>query len=162
MQIVVFYIIIIFITGLFKKVNLYESFSVGVEESYKTLFKMFPSILAIVLVLNVFLNSGIIEKSRLCVIEKFFCPELLIQMITKPISWSSSLLTMTSIYKTYGVDSFYGKYSTLIQNSFDTTFYVVLTYLSATKNSKNAKILIPLFLANFITYLFIAIIMRFI
>lgn len=81
-------------------------------------------------------------------------------MLTKPISWSSSLLTMTSIYKKYGVDSFYGKCATLIQNSFDTTFYVVITYLSALKSNKNSKILIPLFLANLLTYLFIAIIMR--
>ena len=110
--------------------------------------------------LNVFLNSGIVEKMHLCGVEKFFCPELIIQMLTKPISWSSSLLTMTSIYKKYGVDSFYGKYATLIQNSFDTTFYVVITYLSALKSSKNSKILIPLFLANLLTYLFIAIIMR--
>lgn len=160
MQVIVLYIIIIFLFGLFKKVNLYESFSIGVEDSYSSLLKMFPSMLGIVLVLNVFLNSGIVEKMHLCGVEKFFCPELIIQMLTKPISWSSSLLTMTSIYKKYGVDSFYGKYATLIQNSFDTTFYVVITYLSALKSSKNSKILIPLFLANLLTYLFIAIIMR--
>ena len=130
MQVIVLYIIIIFLFGLFKKVNLYESFSIGVEDSYRSLLKMFPSMLGIVLVLNVFLNSGIVEKMHLCGVEK------------------------------YGVDSFYGKCATLIQNSFDTTFYVVITYLSALKSNKNSKILIPLFLANLLTYLFIAIIMR--
>lgn len=54
MQVIVLYIIIIFLFGLFKKVNLYESFSIGVEDSYRSLLKMFPSMLGIVLVLNVF------------------------------------------------------------------------------------------------------------
>ena len=76
MQVIVLYIIIIFLFGLFKKVNLYESFSIGVEDSYRSLLKMFPSMLGIVLVLNVFLNSGIVEKMHLCGVEKFFCPEL--------------------------------------------------------------------------------------
>ena len=75
MQVIVLYIIIIFLFGLFKKVNLYESFSIGVEDSYRSLLKMFPSMLGIVLVLNVFLNSGIVEKMHLCGVEKFICPE---------------------------------------------------------------------------------------
>ena len=57
MQVIVLYIIIIFLFGLFKKVNLYESFSIGVEDSYRSLLKMFPSMLISAKCFFKFVNS---------------------------------------------------------------------------------------------------------
>ena len=58
------------------------------------------------------------------------------QCILKPISWSSSLLMMSKVFETYGVDSKLGALSTLIQGGSDTTIYIVALYFSSIKMKK--------------------------
>ena len=138
MQIVVFYILIILLYGIFKKVNTYDSFMNGVEKSFKTVRMIFPNILGIILAINVFVNSGIIEILNTLFDNSKIIPEIVIQCLLKPVSWSSSLLFMNNIFDKYGVDSAIGKLSTLIQGGSDTTIYVVALYFSSIKMKKTS------------------------
>ena len=61
MQIIVIYILLIILFAIFKKVNAYDAFLEGVDESFKTVKNIFPNILAIIFAINVFINSGIME-----------------------------------------------------------------------------------------------------
>ena len=57
MQIIVIYILLIILFAIFKKVNAYDAFLEGVEESFKTVKNIFPNILANIFAINVFNNS---------------------------------------------------------------------------------------------------------
>lgn len=46
MQIIVIYILLIILFAIFKKVNAYDAFLEGVDESFKTVKNIFPNILA--------------------------------------------------------------------------------------------------------------------
>lgn len=142
-MIVLFYIIIIIIIGLLNKVNLFDSFTKGVKESYKLLLDLFPSILFLILGINIFLNSGIISYLEAFCERLKFNPEVIIQFILRPISNSSSLIMMTKVFEKYGVNSFIGTYSALIQSSIDTTIYIIILYFSSVKIK---KISVPLFI----------------
>lgn len=159
MLIISLYIIIILLYAQSKKINAYNCFVEGVEDAYQSVKKLFPAILAIVISINVFLKSGIIEIFYQLNIP---CIELFVQMLIKPFSWSTSLLMMTKIYQNYGVDSYYGRFSTLIQNGFDTTFYVLSIYLSNIKITKINRLIYTLIIANLCTYLFVGIILHFV
>lgn len=142
MQIIVFYVLFIVIFGMAKKVNTYDAFLEGVETSFKTVKNIFPNILAIIFSINIFINSGIIEIVSSYLVRINIVPEIVLQMFLKPISWSSSLLLMNQIFDTYGVDSFYGKMSTLIQGGSDTTIYIVMLYFSSIKMKKTSHTLL--------------------
>lgn len=161
MQVVLFFVVIVIVFAFFKKENVYELFCEGVENSFDSLLKMFPSIFAIIFALNIFLNSGFEQMACFKALEKNFCVELLIQIITKPISWSTSLLMMTNIFKEYGSNSKITFISSLIQGSFDTTFYVFALYSSKVKIKNFSKVLLSLILANLATVVFTLIISRF-
>lgn len=136
MQIVVFYILCIVLFAIWKKVNAYEAFLTGVENSFKTILTIFPNILAIIFAINVFLHSGIMELLSNFLSKINIIPEIIMQCILKPISWSSSLLMMSKVFETYGVDSKLGALSTLIQGGSDTTIYIVALYFSSIKMKK--------------------------
>ena len=150
MIIVILYILIIIIIGLYKKVNIMESFTDGVKSSYKTLQNLLPSIMFFVLGVNIFLNSGVIE------ILEAFCERLnlnslvFIQLILRPISNSSSLIMMTKVFEQYGVDSLIGKISSVIQSVTDTSLYIIIIYFGAVGIKQIGK---PLSLALIINIL---------
>lgn len=56
-----FILVFVISYGLFKKTNVYESFISGVKDGFPLIMKMFPSLLAMILAINVFTNSGIVN-----------------------------------------------------------------------------------------------------
>ena len=54
-------ILIIIIYGVKKKVNIYDVFIEGAKESIELAINLFPSMLAMILGVNIFLKSGIID-----------------------------------------------------------------------------------------------------
>ncbi|MFR7880994.1 MAG: hypothetical protein ACLU5J_05635 [Christensenellales bacterium] len=137
MQIIVIYILLIILFAIFKKVNAYDAFLEGVEESFKTVKNIFPNILAIIFAINVFINSGIMEILEKALSNVNIVPEIIMQCFLKPISWSSSLLLMSKIFEIHGVDSTTGMLSTLIQGGSDTTIYIVAFVFFFHQNEEN-------------------------
>lgn len=156
MQIIVIYVLIIVLYGIIKKVNAYDAFMKGVENSFKTVKAIFPNILGIIFAINVFTESGIIEIIKDIFKNVNMVPELIVQCFLKPISWSSSLLFMNNIFSTYGVDSFVGKLATLIQGGSDTTIYVVALYFSSIKMKKTSHTMIVGILTDICVFLLCA------
>lgn len=158
MQIIALYIIIIICFALFKKVDAYEAFREGVEAGFQTVKNLFPSLMAIVFAVGILTSSGVIELLEKHLETNLVHPKILLQMILKPISWSSSLLVMTDIFTRYGADSKLGILSTLIQGSCDTTIYVTTVLFSSVKIKHSSYPLIIGLIANFLTFLFILLI----
>lgn len=155
MIVVVIYILIIIIYGLIKRVDAFNSFTRGVEGNFKTAISLLPTIMGLVLAVNIFINSGIIE-----IFEKIFnnqnlVPELIIQPLLKPISSSSSMLMMIKIFEKYGVNSSIGNVSSILQGCSDTTIYILAIYFSSIKMKDNKYALKAGLLTDFITFLFV-------
>lgn len=155
MIVVAIYVFIIIIFALIKKVNAYEAFTNGVTDSFKTVINLFPNLLFLILGINIFINSGIIEILEDLLANTFFIPELLIQAILRPTSSSSSLILMTKIFEKYGVDSIVGRVSSILQGSSDTTIYVIMIYFSSIKMTKIGNSLKIGLLTDFVTFVFV-------
>lgn len=112
-----------------KKVDLYESFIEGSKESFKMGYTIFPNLLAMILSVNLLIESGFLEWIIAFFVKGITLPiELISLVLTKPISGSAALALLNTIFNKYGVDSFYSILASTIQGCTDTTFYVIALY----------------------------------
>lgn len=128
-------VLIILIYGIIKKVDIYDEFVDGSMESFKMILKIFPCLLAMILGINIFLKSGIIDLLY-SLFKPFFnyikIPiEVLPMMIMRPISGSSTLAILNNLFADFGPDSLIGRLASIIQGSTDTTFYVITLYFGS-------------------------------
>lgn len=132
------YIIIVLVVALFKKIKAYDAFLEGVKEGTQTVFNMFSTLLAFILVVESIKACGIIED-----ISEFVNANLLVQSIIRPLSASSSMAIMLQTFNDYGIDSRISIASTFIHATIDTSFYIIVLYFSSCdiKNYQYALIL---------------------
>ena len=128
-------VLIIILYGIFKKTNVYDDFIEGAKESIGMSVSMFPCLLAMILGINIFVNSGFLNVF-LSMFETFFnflkIPLDIVPLaIMRPISGSSSLALLNDLFSTYGPDSFIGRLGSVIQGSTETTFYVLTLYFGS-------------------------------
>lgn len=137
-----------------KKVMIYDTFLEGAKEGLITIFHIFPSILAMVFAINIFLNSHILE-TVFGVIEplliKMNIPLSILPMaFVRPISGTASLAIMNDIFANFGPDSFAGRLASTIQGCTDTTIYVLALYFGSVKISKTRHALSTGLFADFV------------
>ena len=132
-------IIIIFIlTGLFRKVNVYDAFIEGAKEGFTTAVRIIPYLVAILVAVGVFRASGAMDMLidgiawtvKQCGINTDFVGALPTALM-KPLSGSGARGLMLETMKTYGPDSFVGRLSCIFQGSTDTTFYILAVYFGS-------------------------------
>lgn len=125
----------IIIYGYKKNVNIYEEFLVGVKEGADISLKLFPTMFALVLAIDVLVKSNIINDlvSLLEPVLNFlkFPKELFLLGFMRPISGSSSLVILNDILKNIGPDSYIGRIASVMQGSTDTTIYIIGLYFSS-------------------------------
>lgn len=128
-------ILYIIIYGIIKKVNVYDEFLTGAGESFDMVLKIFPCLLAMILGVNIFLKSGVIDLIYNILRPLFDLISVPIQifpmMIMRPISGTSTLAILNNLFQDYGPDSFIGRLGSVIQGSTDTTFYVITLYFGS-------------------------------
>lgn len=123
------------VMGLFKRINVYESFIEGAKEGFKTAITIIPYLVAILVAIGLFRASGAMDymieflKSSIESIglNSDFTAALP-TILMKPLSGSGARGMMIDAMSTYGADSFVGRLSSIAQGSTDTTFYVVALY----------------------------------
>lgn len=134
-------VLIIVFYGIIKKVDLYDAFIKGSKESFKMSFTIFPNLLAMLLSVNIFANSGLLEDMVNFLLPFLKVPiEVISLMIMRPISGNATLALLNTIYTKYGVDSFYSLLGSTIQGCTDTTLYVLALYYGSVgiKNTRYA------------------------
>ena len=150
-------VLLIVFYGFFKKIDIYDSFIAGVKEGLEMALKIFPTIFALSLAVQVLLKSHILDygMSFFKVVFAFFSfpKELLPLAIMRPISGSSSLILMSDVFKNYGVDSYLGRVASLMQGSTDTTIYIIGLYFSSVGIRKIKYSLIVGLLADYLLFL---------
>ena len=121
--------------GFIKKIDIYDTFIDGVKESFTMITNLFPTFIAMILAINLFINSGFMDF-----ILSFFKPlfnslnlpiEIFPIAIVRPISGSASLAYLNNIFQNYGPDSFIGLLSSVMQGCTDTTFYIITLYFGS-------------------------------
>lgn len=134
------FVILTIIYGLKKEVPIYDTFLEGAKEGLITSFHIFPSIVAMVFAINIFLNSHLLETvfSFLSpLLAKMDLPLNILPMaFVRPISGTASLAIMNDIFLKFGPDSFAGRLASTIQGCTDTTIYVLALYFGSIKVTK--------------------------
>ncbi len=118
-------VIIIVFYGFFKKIDIYDSFLEGSVDGLKTVVSIVPVILAMILAVNIFVQSGILN-----LIGGTF-KDIVPMIILRPISGNATLAYLSNIYQKYGVDSYFGNLASVIQGATDTTIYVLALYFGS-------------------------------
>ncbi len=128
-------VLLIFLTAIYQKVNIYDEFVVGAKEGMKTAFSIFPYLIGMIFGINILLKSELLTQ-----ILSFFHPffqaihipvEILPMALVRPISGNASFAVMIDIIKTYGVDSTLGRMVSVMQGATDTTIYVISLYFGS-------------------------------
>ena len=132
-------IIIAFIlTGVRKKVNVYDAFIEGAKEGFTTAVRIIPYLVAILVGIGVFRASGAMDMLidgigwtvEACGGNSDFVGALPTALM-KPLSGSGARGMMVDAMTTYGADSFIGRLSCIFQGSTDTTFYILAVYFGS-------------------------------
>lgn len=123
------------ISGIRKKLNVYDAFIEGAKEGFQTAITIIPYLIAILVGIGIFRASGamdfVTEGIRTGVASLGLNTDFvggIPTMLMKPLSGSGSRGMMLDAMSTYGADSFVGRLSSIAQGSCDTTFYVVALY----------------------------------
>ena len=128
-------VIIVIIYGLYKKIDIFDTFLIGVKEGISASINLFPTIFAMIVAITMLTSSNIIlDISTFLkpVLSLFGFPiEVLPLAILRPISGSSSLVILSDILARYGPDSFIGRVSSVMQGSTDTTIYIISLYFAS-------------------------------
>lgn len=127
-------VLIIIVYGV-RKINIYDTFVVGAKESFDMVLKLFPTLLGMMLGVNIFVKSGVLDfflnvlKPLLNLIK--IPIEIIPLAIMRPISGSSGIALLNTILETYGSDHFISRMSSVIQGSTDTTLYILTLYFGS-------------------------------
>lgn len=128
-------VLVIIIYASFKKINVYDAFVEGAKESFELILNMFPPLLAMVLGVNIFINSGIIDSFFTFLKPIFLLIDVPLQIlpiaIMRPLSGSFGLALLNEMYVKYGPDSIISIMASVIQGSSDTTLYVLTLYFGS-------------------------------
>ncbi len=134
-----FLVIIGFIvSGMRKRINVYDAFVEGAKEGFSTAVRIIPYLVAILVSIGVFRASGAMDfliqgiagVVRSCGIDDQFVGALPTALM-KPLSGSGARGLMVDAMSTYGADSFVGRLACIFQGSTDTTFYILAVYFGS-------------------------------
>lgn len=169
-NLVLFSTIIIFILlALRKRINIYEAFIEGAKDGFKIAVTIIPYLVAMLVAIGVFRASGMLDYMvegiawgfRSMGVNADFV-DALPTAFMRPLSGSGARGMMVETINTFGVDSFAGRLSSVMQGTTETTLYVVAVYFGAvsirkTRYAVTAGLLadlIGIVSAIFIGYLF--------
>lgn len=121
-----------------RKVPVYESFVTGAEEGFKTGVRILPYLIAMLVSIRVFVDSGALDILSK-ILQPIFLkvgldPELtaIIPLaVMRPLSGSGAVGVATQLINQYGPDSMIGRLASTLQGSTDTTFFVLTVYFGS-------------------------------
>ncbi len=152
-----FIVAIIMITGLVKRVDLFGAFIEGAKGGFKTVLNIMPSLIALILGINMLKVSGgldILISVLSPVVDFFGIPREVVPLaIISPISGSGSLAMFESILKDYGADSFVGRVASVVSGATETTFYAVTLYFGSVGIKKTRHTLPCALCAEFTSFI---------
>ena len=137
--------LLIVLGGLYKKINVFDSFIEGAKNGFETAIKIIPFLVGMLVAISMLRNSGVFDVVidgmknvfALMGFDTRFVDALPTALV-RPLSGAGARGMMVDTMRTYGPDSFAGTLSCIMQGSSDTTFYVVAVYFGVV-NIKNTR-----------------------
>ena len=133
-------VVSIILGGLYKKVNVFDSFIEGAKEGFNVVLKILPYLVGMLVAIRVFRDSGaltyVVDAMKYLIsftsMNTDFVDALPVA-IMKPFSGSGARGLLIDIFNNpaFGPDSFVGKTASILQGSADTTFYIIALYFGA-------------------------------
>ena len=152
------FFIIIFIFCIFKKVKPYEAFTHGAKQSIPFAISVFPYLVSIFVLTELFEVSGLssfLTGLLSPAFSLFGIPSELTKLILiKPFSGSGSLALVSEIFTKYGVDSYISRCACVIYGSSETVFYIATVYFAGAKTKNLTKPIIISLIASFCSVVF--------
>ena len=133
-----FLVVIIILYGLYKRLSIYDVFVDGAKESFNIILTLFPTLLGMVLCINLLVGSGLFDYLFNIIKISFIPVDIIPLMILRPVSGSSTLAILSNILTKFGADSYTGVLASTMMGSTDTTVYCLAVYFGAV-GIKNAR-----------------------
>ena len=146
-------LIYILFYGYSKKTNVYDAFIDGAEEGFKTVFKIAPTLVGLMVSVGELRASGALDLLSDIIspiTEKIGYPTEVVPLtFLRLVSSSASTGILLDLFKTYGPDSFIGKFVSVMMSSTETVFYTMSVYFMAINITKTRYTLAGALIANF-------------
>lgn len=130
----------IVIYGVAKKRNVYDDFVEGATGGLKTVIKVMPTLIGLMVAVGVLRESGFMEflgQQVGKVTDQIGFPgELMPVTIVKIFSSSAATGMVLDIFKSYGPDSYLGKVTSLMMSCTETVLYTMSVYYLTAKVTK--------------------------
>lgn len=137
------------IQAMVKRINVYDAFTDGAKDGFKTAVGIIPYLIAILLAVGMFRASGAMGLIEYGIGQCFawfgLNPDMAAAVptaIMKPLSGSGARGLMIETMTTYGADSLAGRLCCILQGTTDTTFYVLAVYFGSVgiKDTRHAVV----------------------
>ena len=128
-------LLMVLILAIVKKESPYESFVSGVKNGFWLFKELFPSMLAMMLAINLLGVSGLIDDIGDLLSNIFpnskIITNLTPMLIFRPLSGSASTAILYNVCSSNGADSLICRAGSALQGSTDTTFYIIALYFGS-------------------------------
>lgn len=159
-------IIALFIFASIKRIKIYDSFAVGATKSVDTVLSIFPYLITVFIMTELFTQSGlsefIIRKCSPVFMRLGIPPEITPLVLIKPFSGSGGLASLNDIYTAYGVDSYVSRCASAVFGSSETVFYISAVYYSGSKEKRSARAIVISLVSTFISTVFACVICKYV
>lgn len=133
--IIPFVIFLIVLSGLLKKLPVFDFFTSGTERGFRTVLKTAPALIGLMSAVSALRASGILDflESLFYPLEQYFAfPSRLIPLIfVRLFSSSAATSFLLDIFKDLGPDSFTGFTASIIMSCTEAAFYTMSIYFSS-------------------------------
>ncbi len=123
--------------GMSKKVEIFDAFIEGAVDGFKTVYKILPTLIGLMVGVGILRESGVMEwfAGLLSPVVSFlrFPAELFPLFIVKMFSSSAATGLLLDVYKTYGTDSYLGTLASVLMSCSETIFYTMSVYFMTAK-----------------------------
>lgn len=123
------------LTGMIKKVDVYQSLADGAMDGLKVLLRIIPALIGLMTAVYMLRASGLLDVAGQALAPLLHLlgipPETIGLLLIRPISGSGALGVGAELIQTYGPDSEIGRTAAVMLGSTETTFYTIAVYFGA-------------------------------
>lgn len=138
--------------GMLEKISIYDCFIRGAAEGLRTVMKLMPTLIGLMIASGVLRASGFLELVGVwlnrIVPESVFPGELVPLGVVKMFSSSAATGLLLDVYKRFGTDSRLGLIASLMMSSTETIFYTMSVYFMTAGVKKTRYTLVGALLAT--------------
>ncbi len=138
--------------GYSKKVEIYDVFVEGAKDGLKTVLQILPTLIGLMVSVGILRASGALSLLEKCVspiADAIGYPKETVPLtFMRLISSSASTGILLDLYKTFGPDSFIGRFVSVMMSSTETIAYTMSIYFISVKITKTRYTLHGAIFAN--------------